>query len=230
MTRGFLLLPASVPHLLGGAGAESHRGPRGGPGGVWGGCVLAEGAISGWSQLPRRHFFRKFTFSPLIALGLGCWMNQRPIGSGLLERTPWACIVVRPMFISLPASSEHVFGVGPISKWSSVISSIPRGGQADPLMHATHTPKFAFSAHWWGRDSHEWVWRVGHLEKAFGPSLDRAGQQCPLPHPGPEENSRAWQLCLFPDPVAQRTILTTASAIIGGVARSHLPGEGQTPQ
>lgn len=31
-------------------------------------------------------------------------------------------------------------------------------------------------------------WRVGHLEKAFASSLEQAGQQCPLPHPGPEEN------------------------------------------
>lgn len=147
-------------------------------------------------QLPRRHFLRKFTFS-LIALGLGCWMNQLPIGSGLLERTPGACIVVRLIFICLPASSEHVFGVGPISKWNSVISSIPRGGQANPLMHAIHTPKFAFSVLWWGRDSDGWVWRVGHLEKAFGPSLGRAGQQCPLPHPGPEENSRPGSYACF---------------------------------
>lgn len=38
--------------------------------------------------------------------------------------------------------------------------------------------QFAVAAVWWGRDCDGWVWKVGHLEKAFGPSLDQAGQPC----------------------------------------------------
>lgn len=63
--------------------------------------VVSTGAISDWSQLPRRHFLREFTFSLLVVLGLG---------SRLLEPALEACIAVRPMFMSLPASSELVFG------------------------------------------------------------------------------------------------------------------------